>query len=105
MLGYAYKSGTTSAAKYLQLIVSRGLRHERRVTWDTTAGDVDALLDCAPHSSKSGRGSAALLDLDAELGYLALAWVSSGTVAAHDEGGNGRPRQPGASRPPRLLWA
>ena len=55
-------------ANYLQLIVSRGLRHERRVTWDTTAGDVDALLDCATHSSKSGRGSGALLDLEAECG-------------------------------------
>ena len=30
---------------------SRGLRHERRARWDTTAGDVAELLECATHSS------------------------------------------------------
>ena len=83
VLGYAYESGRAYAANYLQLIVSRGLRHERRVTWDTTAGDVDALLDCATHSSKSGKGSGALLDLEAECGCIALVWVASGVAAVH----------------------
>jgi hypothetical protein len=83
VLGYAYESGRAYVARYLQLIVSRGLPHERRITWDTTAGDIDAVLDCATHSSKSGRGSGALLDLEAELGCLALVWVASGTVAVH----------------------
>jgi len=82
-LGFEYDSGSAYVAGYLQLIVSRGLPHERRVTWDTTAANVNGLLDCATHSSKLGWGSGAMLDLEAETGCFALVWVGSGVVTAH----------------------
>jgi Domain of unknown function (DUF5925)/ATPase family associated with various cellular activities (AAA) len=83
VLGIDYEAGSAYLASYLQLIVSRGLPHERRVTWDTTAANVDGLLESATHSSKFGRGSGALLDLEAETGCLAVVWVASGVATSH----------------------
>jgi ATPase family associated with various cellular activities (AAA)/Domain of unknown function (DUF5925) len=87
VLGFSYGPGSAHVANYLQLIVARGLPHERRVAWDTTAAGIDELLDCATHSSKDERGSAALLDMEAETGCFALVWVGSGAAAVHLAGG------------------
>ena len=82
-LGYEYDSGSGYVASYLRLILSRGLPHERRVTWDTTVSGVHGLLDCATHSSRFGWGSGAMLDLEAETGCFALVWVGSGVATVH----------------------
>ena len=83
VLGFDYESGNAYLANYLQLIASRGLPHERRVSWDTTAANIDGLLDRATHSSKLGWGWGALLDLEIETGCFAVVWIGSGVATIH----------------------
>jgi hypothetical protein len=83
VLGREYDSGHAYVAAYLQEIISRGLPHERRLSWDTTVANVDQLLGSATHSSKFGWASGALLDLVAETGCLALVWISGGVATVH----------------------
>ena len=78
VLGIEYESGSAYLASYLQLVVARGLPHERRVSWETTAANIDGLLECATHSTTLGWGSGGLLDLEAETGCFAVVWVASG---------------------------
>lgn len=83
VLGFDYSSGSAYLASYLQLIVSRDLPHERRVSWDTTAANVDGVLECATHSTRFAWGSGALLDLETETGCLAVVWIGSGVATIH----------------------
>ncbi len=82
-LGIDYKPGSGYLASYLNLLLARGLPHERRVSWDTTTTAVDGLLGWATHSSRFAWGSGALLDLDAETGCLAMVWICSGIATVH----------------------
>src|SRR5206468_9220498 len=61
-----HDAGQAYHATFVQLILSRGLPHERRVSWDTTVASVDVLLESATHSSKFDWGSGALLDRSEE---------------------------------------
>ena len=79
VLGVDFAAGDAYVAAYLQQVVSRGLPHERYAHWDTTAGDLEAVLDCATHSSKLWWGSAAVLDLDDEC--IALVGIRSGVAS------------------------
>jgi Domain of unknown function (DUF5925)/ATPase family associated with various cellular activities (AAA) len=83
VLGTDHEAGNAYLASYLQLVVALDLPHERRVAWETTAANVDGLLDCATHSSKFGWGSGAMLDLEAETGCFALVWIGSGVATIH----------------------
>ena len=82
VLRYGYRVANTHQALFAQELVSRGLRHERRAHWDTTAKDLDGLLEHATHSSRLGWGSAALLDLE-EPECLAVVWLSQGVATVH----------------------
>ena len=82
VLGYGYKVANTHQALFAQQVVSRCLRHERRAHWDTTAKNLDGLLEHATHSSSLGWGSAALLDLE-EPECLAVVWLSQGVATVH----------------------
>ena len=64
VLGHDYEAGRAYWARFLQDVVSRGLPHERFVRWDTTASNLDEVLEHATHSSKLSWGCAAMLVLD-----------------------------------------
>jgi hypothetical protein len=82
-LGISYEPGGTYLANYLQLILSRGLPHERRVSWNTTATNVDCLLDSATHSTRFDWASGVLLDLEGDHGCLAAAVIANGVATVH----------------------
>ena len=82
VLGYGYKVANTHQPLFAQQVVSRRLRHERRAHWDTTAKDLVGLLEHAPHSSRLGWGSAAVVDLE-EPECLAIVWLSQGVATVH----------------------
>jgi hypothetical protein len=67
-------------ATFLNDLAARGLPHERHVHWNTTADNLDDLLEYATHSSKLAWGSALLLDLEAETGCVAVVWLANGGV-------------------------
>ncbi len=78
-----HDAGQIYHATFVQLILSRGLAHERRVSWDTTATNLDGLVESATHSSKFEWGSGALLDLEAEVGCLAVVWIGGGVATIY----------------------
>jgi hypothetical protein len=78
-----HDAGDAYSAAFVELILSRGLSHERRVSWDTTVENVDALLGDASHSSVYDWGSGVLLDLEAETGALAVIWIGGGVATAY----------------------
>ena len=73
-------SGNAYWTRFLDAIASRDLPHERSLRWDTTAVDLESVLDHATHSSHGSWGSAALLDLDDVAGCIAAVRVSHGSV-------------------------
>jgi hypothetical protein len=80
VLGFEYSAGEGYVAAYLQHVASHCLAHERYVHWDTSAANLDGVLDCATHSSKRWSGSGALLDLEVEAGCIALVAIRSGVA-------------------------
>jgi len=77
LLSFDHTVGDGYLATFLRRVASRDLPHERAARWDTTASNLDAVLDHATHSSKLWWGSAALLDLEAETGCLAIVAIRS----------------------------
>ena len=80
LLSFDYTAGDGYLAAFLRRVASRDLPHERRVWWDTTASHLDGVLDHATLSSELWWGSAALLDLEAETGCLAIVAIRSGVA-------------------------
>jgi hypothetical protein len=80
VLGFEYAAGERSVAAYLEQVLSRSLPHERYARWETTASNLDGVLECATHSSKLWWGSAAMLELGTESGCLALVAIRSGVA-------------------------
>ena len=107
VLSFDATVGDGYLASFLQRVAARDLPHERFVSWDTTARSLDGLLDHATHSSVLWWGSAALLDLKAETGCVAIVALRSGVAtlqvaAGTDEALDGgeswiRERMPGRS--------
>src|SRR5579872_6773462 len=81
VLGFEFAAGDAYVAAYLQQVASRCLTHERHAQWDTTATDLDGVLDHATHSSKLRWGSAALLDVPVDAECLALVAIRSGVAS------------------------
>ena len=81
VLSHEYEAGDAYFATYLHQVAGRRLPHERYARWDTTAPNLDAVLDRATHSSKLWWGSAALLDLESETGCLAVVAIRSGVAS------------------------
>jgi hypothetical protein len=80
LLSFDYTAGDGYLAAFLRRVASRDLPHERRVWWDTTASHLEDVLDHATLSSELWWGSAALLDLEAETGCLAIVAIRSGVA-------------------------
>jgi ATPase family associated with various cellular activities (AAA) len=79
-----YDAGLSYWASYLAGILARGLPHERRLHWDTTAANLDELLVYATHSSRLAWGAAVQLDLENESGcFAAVSLASGGGVTVH----------------------
>jgi len=83
VLGHDYHAGMAYWASFLAAVVSRGFPHERFACWDTTAPNLDELLEYATHSSRLSWGTALLLDLEAEAGCHAVVRLSSGAASVH----------------------
>jgi hypothetical protein len=82
VLSYEFTGGDGYFATYLQQVAGRRLPHERYIRWDTTAPNLDAVLERATHSSKRAWGSAALLDLESETGCIAVVGIRAGVASA-----------------------
>ena len=83
VLSHDYNDGGRGYwATFLKDLAARGLPHERYLHWNTTADNLDDMLEYATHSSKLAWGSAVLLDLEAETGCVAAVWMAAGGVSA-----------------------
>src|SRR5436305_551015 len=83
VLSHDYNDGGRGYwATFLKDLAVRGLPHERYLHWNTTADNLDDMLEYATHSSKLAWGSAVLLDLEAETGCVAAVWMAAGGVSA-----------------------